>query len=272
MRKLVLAVFTMAFVLLYSTGFAQRICGSNDLLKEQLKNDPEFALKYKNIQAFTADYVKKGGSRNLVPQLNAGTVLYTIPVVVHVVYNTAAQNVSDAQIQSQIDVLNKDYQLLNTDASSVPTPFKPLAADCKIQFCMAKRDPSGNPTTGIVRKATTRTSFTTNDAVKKAANGDLPWDATKYLNIWVCNLSGGVLGYAQFPGGPVATDGVVITYTGFGTTGTAAAPFNLGRTATHEVGHWLDLYHIWGDDGTACSGSDEVGDTPNQADENYGCP
>jgi hypothetical protein len=88
----------------------------------------------------------------------------------------------------------------------------------------------------------------------------------------VCQLSGGLLGYAQFPGGPAQTDGVVIRHSGFGTTGTAAAPFDRGRTATHEIGHWANLFHIWGDDGTGCNGTDEVADTPNQADENYGCP
>ena len=96
------------------------------------------------------------------------------------------------------------------------------------------------------------------------------WDATKYLNLWACSLSGGVLGYAQFPGGSTATDGVVILNSAFGNT--ATGPYNKGRTATHEVGHWLNLRHIWGDDGGACTGSDLVSDTPNQGAENYGCP
>jgi hypothetical protein len=90
--------------------------------------------------------------------------------------------------------------------------------------------------------------------------------------MWVCQLSSNLLGYAQFPGGPAQTDGVVILHSAFGTTGTAAAPFDRGRTATHEIGHWLNLFHIWGDDGTGCNGTDEVDDTPNQADENTGCP
>jgi hypothetical protein len=111
------------------------------------------------------------------------------------------------------------------------------------------------------------------DAVKSAATGGSdPWPADRYLNLWVCRLEGGLLGYAQFPGGPAQTDGVVITYTGFGVGGTAAAPFDLGRTATHEVGHWLNLRHIWGDDGTGCSGDDFVEDTPNQGGPNTGRP
>src|SRR5439155_11449829 len=110
------------------------------------------------------------------------------------------------------------------------------------------------------------------DAVKsKAKGGASPWPTDRYLNLWVCTLADGLLGYAQFPGGPPKTDGVVILNTAFGTTGTAAKPFDKGRTATHEVGHWLNLRHIWGDT-EDCSGSDGVGDTPNAAGPNYGKP
>src|SRR5439155_1096778 len=130
-----------------------------------------------------------------------------------------------------------------------------------------------NPTNGITRTATARTSFSDDDGVKSAATGGAAaWPSDRYLNIWVCPLGGGLLGYAQFPGGPAATDGVVILHSAFGTSGTAAAPFNLGRSATHEVGHWLNLRHIWGDDGNGCNGSDFVDDTPNQAGPNYGTP
>jgi len=195
-----------------------------------------------------------------------------IPVVVHVVYKTAAQNISDAQVHSQIDVLNEDYRMRNADVSSVPAAFQPFTADARIQFELATTDPDGNPTTGITRTATTRDSFTDDDGVKSAASGGADaWPADQYLNIWVCNLVPW-LGYAQFPGGPASTDGVVILHTAFGTTGTAAAPFNLGRTATHEVGHWLNLFHIWGDDAGGCSGSDHVADTPNQGGPNFGTP
>ena len=196
-----------------------------------------------------------------------------IPVVVHVVYKTAAQNISAKQIKSQIDVLNADFRKKNADVSAVPAAFSPLAADARIQFELATTDPSGNPTTGITRTATTANGFSDDDAVKlSATGGENAWPSDKYLNIWVCQLNGGLLGYAQFPGGPVATDGVVILHSAFGTTGTAAAPFNLGRSATHEIGHWLNLRHIWGDDGNGCSGSDFVADTPNQGGANFGTP
>ncbi len=196
-----------------------------------------------------------------------------IPVVVHVVYKTAAQNISDAQVKTQIDVLNADYRKKNPDASTVPAPFQPLVADSRIQFKLATKDPAGNATSGITRTKTTKDSFSDDDGVKSSATGGAnAWPADKYLNIWVCQLAGGLLGYAQFPGGPAATDGVVILHSAFGTAGTAAAPFNLGRTATHEVGHWLNLRHIWGDDGTGCSGDDFIADTPNQGGPNYGTP
>ncbi|MBA4177066.1 MAG: hypothetical protein C0505_10980 [Leptothrix sp. (in: Bacteria)] len=203
----------------------------------------------------------------------ARTGITRIPVVVHVVHRTAAQNISDAQVQSQIDVLNRDFRKTNGDLSRIPAPFKPLAADARIEFVLADKDPSGNPSTGITRTSTTQNGFVDDDKVKRASTGGADaWPRDKYLNVWVCQLNGGLLGYAQFPGGGAATDGVVVTHTAFGTTGTAAAPFNLGRTATHEIGHWLNLRHIWGDDGNGCNGDDFVPDTPNQGNENVGKP
>jgi hypothetical protein len=196
-----------------------------------------------------------------------------IPVVVHVVYKTAAQNISDAQITSQIDVLNRDFRKTNPDVNSTPAVFMPLCGDARVEFELAKQDPQGNPTTGITRRQTTVTTFSDDDKVKSAATGGADaWPTDKYLNVWVCPLGGGLLGYAQFPGGPATTDGVVIVHSGFGTTGTAAAPFALGRSATHEIGHWLNLRHIWGDDGNGCSGDDFVVDTPNAAGSNFGAP
>ena len=183
-------------------------------------------------------------------------------MIVHVVYKTAAQNVSTAQIKSQIAVLNRDFRATNPDKSLTPLPWKGLVADSRMNFVLHR----------VTRTATTKTAFTFDDGVKKAATGGIaPILPKKYLNMWVCPLSGGLLGYAQFPGGPQATDGVVINYQAFGTVGTATAPFNKGRTATHEVGHYFNLRHIWGDT-PGCSGSDMVADTPNCADANTGAP
>lgn len=258
---------------LAATAQTRRNCASYDYLLQQMTQDPNMIVRRQAIEDFTQ-------LQEAHPTANKGAnTRYNIPVVVHVLYNTAAQNISDAQIQSQIDALNRDYQLLNTDTASIPAVYASLKADCQIQFCLAQRDPSGNATTGILRKSTSRTSFSAdNDNAKNnATGGDNAWPRDQYLNLWVVPAitngpQTGILGYAQFPGGPAATDGVVIGYKYFGTTGTAAAPFNKGRTAVHEIGHWLNLNHIWGDDGAACSGSDNVGDTPNQGAENYDCP
>ncbi|MCG5215022.1 zinc metalloprotease [Streptosporangium sp. KLBMP 9127] len=196
----------------------------------------------------------------------------TIPVVVHVVYREEEHNVSQEQIDSQLAVLNYDFRLTNADAASIPPVWQPLAADSKIEFLLATTDPRGGPTTGVVRQSTRKAEFGDDDGVKFAAKGGSDaWPADRYLNIWVCNLVPW-LGYAQFPGGPAETDGVVVAYHAFGSTGTARAPYDLGRTATHEIGHWLNLRHIWGDDGDSCSGDDFVTDTPNQAGPNFGTP
>jgi hypothetical protein len=244
----------------------RRKCGAIEVHRLLLNTDPEYARRRSEIEDLT-DVETERGFAAAAPKVR------TIPTVVHVVYKTPPQNISDAQVKSQIDVLNADYRKMNADASKVPGVFKPLQADSNVQFKLATKDVFGNASTGITRTKTNKNSFSYNDGVKSSKTGGAdPWPSARYLNIWVCNLGGGLLGYAQFPGGPEATDGVVILNTAFGNTGTATDPFDLGRTATHEVGHWLNLFHVWGDDGTGCKGSDHCPDTPNQASENYGKP
>jgi hypothetical protein len=188
--------------------------------------------------------------------------LVTVDVVVNVVYQASPQNVSDSQIKSQIAVLNRDFAARNPDREKVPAPWRGLVTDSRLRFKLAR----------VVRKRTTRSSFATDDGVKRASGGGVaPFQPKTHLNLWVCALADEVLGYAQFPGGPTATDGVVIDTHAFGTKGTAQAPFDLGRTATHEVGHYFNLRHIWGDT-EDCSGSDHVADTPNAAGPNFGTP
>ena len=200
---------------------------------------------------------------------------YKITVVVHVVYNPAspAEKISVQQVNSQITVLNRDYRATNPDKSKVPDVFSGLVADPMVEFALATKDPSGHATNGITYTETDQTSFSDRDnPVKfKATGGIAAWNTKKYLNIWVCALSDGLLGYAQFPGGPAKTDGVVILNTAFGTTGSAAAPFNLGRSASHEIGHFLNLRHIWGDLPN-CDGDDLVDDTPGSEKPNFGKP
>jgi len=195
-----------------------------------------------------------------------------INVVVQVVHSTPAENISLAQIRSQIRVLNRDYRAANPDRSKAPAVWKGLVANAAVQFRLATQDPTGKATNGVTRIKAGKPAFGTGDSIKSVVTGGAdPWPTDRYLNIWVGTLMGGLLGYAQFPGGPPVTDGVVIRNTALGTVGTAAAPFNLGRTATHEIGHWLNLRHIWGDT-EDCSGSDLVGDTPNAAGPNYQKP
>ncbi|GAA4062565.1 M43 family zinc metalloprotease [Actinomadura miaoliensis] len=245
---------------------AQRRCGTMDVHRRLLTERPGYAVARAEIETHAQRFRT---ARRAEERLG----VTVIPTVVHVVFQTPVQNIDDAQVRSQIDVLNRDFRKLNPDVANVPDAFKPLVGDAFIEFRLATRDPLDNPTNGITRTQTTVAAFDTDDSVKHAAQGGADaWPSDRYLNIWVCRLAGGLLGYAQFPGGPRDTDGVVITYTAFGTTGTAAPPFHLGRSATHEVGHWLNLFHIWGDDGTACTGSDQVDDTPNQAGPNFGCP
>jgi pregnancy-associated plasma protein-A len=229
---------------------SKRGCASHDVLQEQLRANPELAIKMNEIESFTEKAIREG-------RLVNGKI--EIPVVVNVLYRTAAQNISLAQIQSQIDVLNKDFNATNSDFNQVPALFSGVKANVGITFVLQN----------VVRKSTNTTSWGTNDAMKKAPKGIAPTTPTTVLNLWCCNMGGGILGYAQFPGGPSSTDGVVIDDNAFGTTGTAAYPFNLGRTATHEVGHWMNLRHIWGD---ATCGNDQVADTPLHNTANYGAP
>ena len=195
-------------------------------------------------------------------------VVIRIPVVVHVLYYNSFQNISDAQIKSGIEALNRDFRMRNADTLNTPFRFRGLAADVQVEFYLATADPRGRQTGGINRKQTTRNGWIADDKIKMSSQGGLDaWDAKSYLNIWIGNLIG-VTGYASVPGSADASDGVVIHYGAFGTINTAA-PFNLSRTAVHEVGHWLGLKHIWGD---APCGDDGIADTPQQSYFTKGCP
>lgn len=245
-----------------------RKCAAHTVKARILRERPEFRARREDSEVNAQDRAARRIAR---------TQVTTIPVVVHVVHNTDEQNISDAQIQSQIDVLNRDFRKQNADAAQTPAPFQPLVADALIEFQIATVDPEGNSTNGITRTETSVAAFPSDDSVKSAATGGAdPWPTDRYLNIWVCELGESLLGYAQFPGMPPATDGVVILHSAFGTNGTATAPFNLGRTTTHEIGHWLNLFHIWGDDDVLgadpCSGDDGVADTPNQGTRSTGMP
>ena len=198
-----------------------------------------------------------GGGGGTTPPATDNLGVVNIPVVVNVIYSNSQENISDAQINSQIAILNEDFRAANSDASKAPSEFAGLVADSEITFSLA----------GVNRYSNSRTEWGTRDEMKYAYP---PTSPSNTLNIWVCNIGGGILGYAQFPGGPAATDGVVISPQYFGNTGYVAAPYDGGRTATHEVGHYLNLRHIWGDG--RCNQDDFVADTPTSDAPNYGCP
>ena len=214
--------------------------------------------------------------------------VFQIPIVVHVLHAGepigTGRNISDAQILSQIAALNKDYQRLNADASMTPTEFQGVAGSLDLEFVLAKQDPEGFATNGIVRIQGPQPSWSINENYNLKAMSY--WPAEEYLNIWVCDLTG-ILGYSQFPvsglpglensSGNRLTDGIVIAYKAFGSnegggTFDLLTKYSQGRTTTHEVGHFLGLRHIWGDDEGGCDGTDYVDDTPNQSGNSTGCP
>lgn len=248
-------------LLCWQVSHAQRGCATEEYLLQQMEEDPGLRERMDRIERFTQRYQQS--------PLRSQSQVIRIPVVVHIVYKEEAQNLSLEQIESQLRILNEDFRRLNADTTLTPPVFQPIAGDIQLEFCLASVDPQGNPTTGITRTATPNTSFSKNtDNVKYTAAGGVDaWDSDSYLNMWVCNLTGNILGYAQFPGGNPETDGVVIDYEAFGDIGTAQPPFHLGRTGTHEVGHYLNLRHTWGSGG--CSSDDYVADTPVTSGANY---
>jgi len=248
---------------------SQRSCVSVQYNALQVAGNPQLAARQAGIQQFLSPVDKTITTFDVHGDPGDVTVI-NIPVVVHVIYNGTAQNVSEAQILSQLEILNRDFRRRNADTVNTPAYFKAVAADSKIIFTLATVNPQGLPTTGIIRKQTNVTGFSMDDNIKFAATGgDDAWDADKYLNIWTGPMSAGIVGYASAPGSDKNRDGVVIRYNAFGNTGVATSPYNKGRTAVHEVGHWLGLVHIWGD---LYCGDDLVEDTPPQQNFTRGCP
>ena len=244
-----------------------RNCHSMKVLNDKLKQNPGLFKKMYDIEYNTRKAIaaKKGNGNGNGGGGNGGgggtdpvyTGAITIPVVINILENNAG-DVTQAQINSQIAILNEDFNNNNPNTSNAPAEFAGLVADVNITFTVA----------AVNRKISSKSTWGTNDAMKDAGQGGIDaTDPSTYLNLWVCNIGGGILGYAQFPGGAAATDGVVIGNDYFGETG---GVYGDGRTATHEVGHWLNLRHIWGDG--RCRQDDFVADTPSSDRSNGGCP
>ena len=256
MRRLHISYF---LILIFPLSFFAQICDFKTLKNEE-------------IERFTEGYVRQVFQNNIQSR-----AVVRIPVVVHVVWENAFENISDAQVQSQIDALNRDFRKQNT----VNPIFSRFAVDCEIEFCLAKRDTNNNNTTGIVRQQTNFTNIGSSyfDTVSRrvyysAQGGSNAWNPQKYLNIWVCAFSNGFLGVASSPSKALIRpkeDGVIVDYRAFGTVGSLKDGRQNGRIAVHEIGHYFNLLHIWGSD-TTCIDDDEVEDTPRQAGPYEGCP
>jgi hypothetical protein len=288
LKALLNFLLSMLFVIAAWSQEASRFkyeqCGTMQRLEFKFANDTALKARFELQRAQFNKAVREGvyskklslpvssanGTQRTEPS-NERTVV-TIPVVFHIVL-TNPNIVTDAQILAQLDTLNRDYAGTNADSVKIPSYFKPLFGKSSIQFCLAQRTPDGNNTTGIERIVTTQTSFSPyDDNVKRMATGGLNgWDNTKYLNVWVCVIANTVLGYATFPNdGLPEEQGVVVDYRTL--PGGSFTSYNMGKTLTHETGHYFNLYHTWGDDGGACTGTDYVDDTPNQGDATSGCP
>jgi hypothetical protein len=257
--KLILAFLTLVICQQLT---AQRNCVTSAYNQQLLQSNPSLVEGFRDAEQFARDIsINKPSLRTL-----QGSVI-KIPVVVHIIYHFPGENISDAQVMKQLEVLNQAFRRKNPDTINTPARFAPLAADCEIEFHLATSDPLKRNTTGIIRKYTPIREWEADDQVKFSSQmGDDGWDSKNYLNIWVCNLRN-VAGYSTLPGGPADKDGIVIGFPVFGM-GTMSG-FDKGRTAVHEVGHWLGLRHLWGDE---YCGDDGVGDTPKQAVYNAGCP
>lgn len=282
MKKSLGVLFLLLFNLCFTTLFAQKNrqvqtqekCATMNRLAANFKKNPALKARFnQQLETFNSKMAQKaakqqGNGSGAGIKENA---VYTIPVVFHIVL-TNPELVTDAQIAAQLDLLNKTYSGTNADAANLPAYFKPIFGKTSIQFCLAQRTPEGEITNGIERITTTKTSFTTSDeGVKHVASGGTDiWNGDKYFNVWVCALGGSLLGYASFPNdGHPEEQGVVVEYRSLPKG--SYTNYNSGKTLTHETGHYFNLFHIWGDDGGACTGSDFIDDTPNQADATTGC-
>jgi len=276
-RHIQLLVCFFALYLIVPHTHAQstsELCGTDQYHEAQLRENPGLAQRLANLEREYVEYVEAGGSATT--RGGGSCDIHVIPVVVHVVYNSTNSNISDEQIHSQIEVLNEDYRRM------YDTEGYGHGIDSYIQFCLANFDPNGNPTTGITR---TESPVSDHDISNPSPLKSLiRWNTSRYLNMWIVNdisssgQPGTILGYAQFPGGNPSTDGVVIRHTAFGRTGSVTSPSNRGRTATHEVGHYLGLAHPFQGgctgttQGNCLTQGDRICDTPAQDEPPYGCP
>lgn len=286
MKALLLHLFFLSAFFSCIAQSEHRWCGTDERLKQQIAEQPSLKAGYDLFLSRLADFQQQYSSRAEVPYSggnpsDASAVVY-IPVVFHIVHNGDAigtgENITDAQILSQIDALNRDFNAQDPDAVNIPAAFQSLQANCNIIFCLAKFDPDGNPTTGIIRHQLSNATWDTETDIDNNLKPSTIWDRNRYLNIWSIRMGGslstnGVLAYSSFPFfGNANADGVVARFNTIGTTGSLMPGYNRGKTITHEVGHWLGLLHTWGTGAGCGDQGDFVADTPDQDDANFSCP
>ncbi len=271
MKKRCAFLLVVLFLGLVLPSTAQK-CKATFLRQLRMQAQPSIQQEVRQIENHTQQWIQQQQDRIELREV------ITLPVVVHVLWRTDVENISEEQIQSQMQVLNDDFRLLNQNFPQTPTPFKSLAADIEIEFCLASLDPNGMATNGITRTRTNIINIGETEAwYSSTAGGKDPWNPREYINIWVCDIGDEeTLGFASFPGTayPPQSDGLVIGHRYFGTSGTAnfSRPNHLGRTVTHEMGHYFNLEHIWGDESRNCGRDDFVSDTPRQYQDSFGCP
>jgi len=245
---------------------AQQKCLSFDYLQEQLQADPSLQNRITQLEEFNRQ--KSTVTYQANTRTGSAPQVIKIPVVFHILYHQPVENISMLRIQEQLDILNRDFRRKNSDTINTPAVFANHAADMEIEFQLAKSDPLGKSTNGIVRHYTPVKQWMGDDKMKFSSEyGDNAWDSKSYLNIWICNLFDG-LAYSAFPGSDPGKDGIVLNYRVVGNNG-GFSEYDKGRTVVHEAGHWLNLKHIWGD---SYCGDDNVDDTPKQSTYTGGCP
>jgi len=255
----------LIFVSIGFHSFAQKKCNMEEYVKQQLSENISLKNKLEQVEIFTSERTASTGDAQ---RSNRMPEIIKVPVVVHILYHTPDQNIPVSVVELLIAALNRDFGKKNSDTVNIPSAFKPYASEMGFEFKLASSDPRGVSTNGVVKKYTPMRYWMSDDKMKfNTSYGDDAWDSKSYLNIWICNMQD-VLGYSTFPGMDPLKDGVVLSFEALIGHGTSTN-INDFRTIVHEVGHWLNLHHTWGD---AYCGDDGIDDTPKQSTYTPGCP